>query len=477
MFKRSLVHLQQVAAATASSSSSSPSSPVFDITIIGAGLVGSTLAKSLECSPLTKHLKVALIDRPNHFSKFSSYRFRCDEPGLRCTALNATSIQLLRQIQVWPLVQSATQYNSMKVWDRNNTLIQFDSTASTTASATSAATTAMLGSMIENDDLLNQVWNQLQHVEKLNVDQVTRLERDEHAPIVKIHLNRHNSSDGASSAVIKTRMVVGCDGQESIVRKTGNFSGVSYRYPVRSFVCSVECDRAVPVAMQKFAAEGVLALLPMYSTSNKNVYNIVFTTSAERALEMGKMSEEQIIAMFNKIWNANDLNILRLNNPQKGSFPLTRSHVDQYHSWEGRLFVMGDAAHSMLPIAGQGLNAGMYDITEFIACLQNSLETGHDITNFSTMNKEWWWRNESMVRGVEHVRGMYGVGEVLSQHHLAGTVLDKVRGLGLNLLNMRNPLSDRIRQELVSVALGNYASTSHIGPDGIIRQDLPAQFA
>jgi len=317
-------------------------------------------------------------------------------------------------------------------------------------------------------------------VNKLNVDQVTRLEKDESSPFVKVHLTHagnHNNSTSSSSSVLKARLVVGCDGQESIVRKTGHFSGTSHRYPVRSFVCSVECDRAVPVAMQKFSSEGILALLPMYSTSHQNVYNIVFTTSAEKALDMGNMTEDQILTMFSNIWNMGEVNIVKFNSPQKGSFPLTRSHVDQYHSWEGRLFVMGDAAHSMLPIAGQGLNAGMYDITEFVACLQNSLETGHDITNFSTMNKEWWWRNESVLRGVEHVRGAFGVGEVISQHHLAGFLLDKARGVGLNVLNWRNPISDKLRGELVNVALGNYATTSHIGPQGVIRQDLPAQFS
>jgi ubiquinone biosynthesis UbiH/UbiF/VisC/COQ6 family hydroxylase len=444
----------------------------YDICIIGAGLVGSTLARTLECSPFTKHLRIALIDRVEHFSKFEtkSYVFNREQPGIRCSALNMTSVSLLDKVNVWNWdmggLKSATAYSSMKVWDRNNSMIRFDS--SDNLIIRGSFKNNSLGYMVDNDDLLDTLLNKMENVDRLSIKEVTKLENLQDSNQVTVHFKKQGQHDAGK---ISAKLVVGCDGQDSIVRKSGTFSGVSYRYPLRSFVCSVECDRSVPIALQKFSDEGVLAILPMFSTGTKNVYNIVFTTDADRALEMSKLSEQELIARLNAIWNVGELVILKLNSQMKGSFPLVRSHVDCYYSWNGKLFVLGDAAHTMLPIAGQGLNMGMYDITEFVAALQNSLETGHEITTFhSNQLSKWWWRNESIVRGVEHVRDVYGVGQIVNSNNqppVLSNLLDSMRGLGLKMLNGRNFLSDKLRQELVNIGLGNYARTEHLGVNGI----------
>jgi hypothetical protein len=113
----------------------------------------------------------------------------------------------------------------------------------------------------------------------------------------------------------------------------------------------------------------------------------------------------------------------------------------------------------------------MYEITEFAAALQNSLETGHEITRFySNQLNISWWRNKSIVRGVEHVRDLYGVEQIVNSNNqppVLSNLLDSMSRLGLKMLNGRNFLSDNLRQKLVNIGLGNYARTEHLGFNGV----------
>ncbi len=79
----------------------------------------------------------------------------------------------------------------------------------------------------------------------------------------------------------------------------------------------------------------------------------------------------------------------------------------------------------------------MYDITEFAAALQNSLETGHEFTRFySNQLNISWWRNKSIVRGVEHVRDLYGVEQIVNSNNqppVLSNLLDSMSSLGLKI--------------------------------------------
>jgi 2-octaprenylphenol hydroxylase len=409
----------------------------FDIVIVGAGLVGATLARALEVSPVTRNLKVALVDKPMHFQRMSQYKYLA--PGVRTSALNQSTINTLNRIGLWNTLYSKTMFNQVNAFDKDNYMVNFYA---------SDVSSEWLGAIVDNDEMIFNALSNSFNVHRFpasqtNIENVT----DRNQVIVTIDDKK-----------LVSKVVIGCDGRDSIVRKVGNFASSTRAYPLSSFVCMVECDRTSPTTYQKFSDKGILALLPISQTLP--IYSIVFTTDHEFASDLNKSSEEALISKLQLIWNmgtADAPSILRLHSPIKGSFPLFRGHVDQYHSWNGKLFVLGDAAHQMLPIAGQGFNMGVFDIAQYIQQLQGILEAGQDITSVRN-TKEWWWRNETTIKGVEAIREAFGVGEV-AQSLPPIPFLDQMRHMGFRVLSS----SAAMRRTFIEQAMGVYSSTDHIG--------------
>jgi len=302
-----------------------------DIAIVGGGIVGLTLAAALKKS----ELNIAVID------KKASHQPLAEKPTARVSAINQANIAALQQLDVWEHVQQdrASAYTHMHVWDKDSFGdIHFacDEMGSDT-----------LGVIMENQALVNGLSDAVsaQH----NVQLVTAgIERVLAGPNQTMLMLDNNDA-------ISCRLLVGADGGNSYVRKQAGFSITFKDYEHTAIVANIRTKEPHnKVARQAFTPTGPLALLPM---ADPHVCSIVWSQSPDAAGALMSMDEtgfcNALSAASNSVLGTASLETQRV------SFPLTMRYAREWA--KNGVVLVGDAAHTIHPLAGQGANLGMQD--------------------------------------------------------------------------------------------------------------------
>lgn len=331
----------------------------YDVVIHGAGIPGLALALRL-ISMQKVSLSVLLIDRsplrpqplvhapPQSVNSFDQ----------RVYALTYASKALLQSINVWPGDQAERiyPYRNIHVWDSGgHGEIHFDAAEMGTSS---------LGYIVEgrviHDWLVNAV------LERDLIDIV----HDEE--LVSIHQQPGQLALFFDSGKqLSTKLVVGADGAFSKVRELAGIDEMGWRYDQQSVVATVETGKDHgAVAWQQFLPEGPLAFLPMrYSWGS-----IVWSTSRDRAEWLCRISDDEFLEILSD--NAQMKSGQMKNVGPRACFPLALRHVRSYTAQ--RIALVADAAHTVHPLAGQGLNLGLLDIEALSRQLMGALKTGKD---------------------------------------------------------------------------------------------------
>jgi len=231
----------------------------------------------------------------------------------------------------------------------------------------------------------------------------------------------------ADGRILKTRLLIGADGDKSIVKKAANISSWGWNYNRKGVVATVTCSQHT-TAWQRFLPEGPLALLPL----NGNMSSIVWSTTPQHANNLLNMSDEDFVSELNNGLNSpirysnytiNEISdifggyfpaytpvppIITQVVSKRAAFPLKFSHALQYV--KPRLALIGDAAHSIHPLAGQGVNIGFSDVISLRKTIAESLETGHDIGDIlllSSYERERKMANTLMMHGIDSLHSIY----------------------------------------------------------------------
>jgi 2-polyprenylphenol 6-hydroxylase len=311
----------------------------FDVAVIGTGVVG--LAAGLGCSQ--QGLKVALIG-PVPRLRVPTTEAPFDP---RIYALADTSIDLLEQVRVWPQVDSHRIQPVLRM--------QIDGDAGGSLSFDAyAATVDRLATIVEESELLRALWlacgftPALSHVE----DSFEALTSGESSVRVRL----------AGGGVIDTRLVLGADGRSSAVRAAGGFNGVEKPYGQTAVVANFACSEPHRcVAHQFFTDQGVVALLPLPGQHA----SLVWSAPSELAAELLALSGPELAARVNARTQGRLGELTRLG--QAYGFELCDLRVDRIVA--SRLALLGDAAHVVHPLAGQGLNLGLQDVAQLLKVL------------------------------------------------------------------------------------------------------------
>lgn len=312
----------------------------YDILIVGGGMVGAALA----CGLGDSHLRMAVIDsaEPPDFT-------HSDEMSLRVSAISAASQRFFEAVDAWPLMlkRRVCPYRRMHVMDGEaggETLFDCAEVAE-----------PQLGHIIENRVIQLALVERLKQFDNIDWMCPASIQRMQHeGDVVRVTLG-----DGQ---VVTTRLLVGADGARSQVREQMGIALDEQSYEHCALVATVET--ALPqqdVTWQRFMPTGPQAFLPLLG----HRASMVWYHDADEIARLQDLDEEAFLSEMQAAFPSQLGGLNRL--IERGSFPLVRRHAKQYV--KPRVALVGDAAHTIHPLAGQGVNLGLMDA----ACLAEVL--------------------------------------------------------------------------------------------------------
>lgn len=385
-----------------------------DIAIVGGGIVGLTLAAALKDAPF----RIAVVNDGPIQQPLS------DKPSARVSAINQANITALKTLGAWPHIQPdrANSYTSMHVWDN-------DSFGDIHFNCDEVGSDA-LGVIIENQALVNG----LAHVvsQQANVTVITSsIERVLTSPQQSMLML--NNGDALSC-----RLLVGADGANSFVRKQANLPLTFRDYQHTAIVANIRTQ--LPhnnVARQAFTPTGPLALLPM---SDPNVCSIVWSQTPTATKQLLALSEAKFCNAL-VVASNNVLGSIQLETP-RAAFPLTMRYA---RNWaKDGVVLVGDAAHTIHPLAGQGANLGMQDALALAETLSALLEQQKDIGLHRNLRS---YERARKTQAVKMIAAMDGFKFLFEGNN---PLKKLIRGVGLAATDKL----DVVKQALVNHAMG-----------------------
>ncbi len=317
--------------------------PRLDVVVVGGGVVGTSAALVLARSGMD----VALVEA------VEPARWDADRPDLRVYAFAPDSAALLDSCGVWNEVirARAQPYRRMRVWDSGGLGIAGSHELTFDADAFARRE---LGWIVEHGLLVDRLWNAL-HPVGVQVRcpaRVEMLEQDDAG--VRLHMDDGSRLDAS--------IVIAADGAESAVRGLAGMTVDRHDYLQRGIVAYVATEHGHQhTAWQRFLPGGPLAVLPcpdMTGTPDGCRISIVWTLPNEEAARMLALDEAAFNAALTRAFDAR-LGAMTLLS-ERVAFPLRRQLVREFV--QGRVLAIGDAAHVVHPLAGQGVNLGLRDV-------------------------------------------------------------------------------------------------------------------
>jgi len=427
---------------------------VFDVVIVGAGMVGLSLACALKTLPATQTLNIAIIDKNPILEKS---QWQGTDP--RVSAIVKSSENLLRNIGAWPYIEHHHQhaYTAMEVWEKDGTAsIEFDS---------AEVSHTELGFITENrvlqrslyDCLLalqeeeNQAYNEetssKKSSEKSNSlqwffsDAISHLEKaTPNNKKTKENKNRNWIVNFENQKSINARLLIGADGAMSFIRNQLNISLNSKNLEHKAMVCHVSCEEAHNnVARQLFLIDGPLAFLPQ---PDPHMCSIVWSSSHEKIDQLMALDAPAFNVKLAKAFEYK-LGSIQFSDA-RFSFPLHQRHADSYI--EKNAALIGDAAHTIHPLAGQGVNLGFMDAAVLAEEIARAVKRGFDINSREMLRRYERRRRGQVSLMMQSMRGFQQL------YATKNADLIGLRNLGVKLVNNMSPIKHQVLKHAMGLS-------------------------
>lgn len=417
-------------------------------------------------NPVTAGLRVALVEAQD-LSQTRTWKPPPTRFSNRCSSLTPTSARFLDQIGAWQhLERSRIQgYQEMQVWDGvTDARIEFDWAGEERGQDQEGRTIAH---MTENLNLTSGLLRRLDELggaevfDGARVEGITLGEETEELDLSGwpvVHL--------AGGKQLHARLLVGADGANSPVRSFAGIESRGWDYERHGVVATLELEGdgwggdQYKVAYQRFLPTGPVAMLPLPG----NHSTLVWSTTPANAARLKSLSAQDFVALVNAAFRLKPVDLEYMHTQAAGqidelawrlqhtnfdahvipqtvtsvqdgtvaSFPLKMRHADTYIG--ERVALVGDAAHTIHPLAGQGLNQGQGDVQSLVAAVEYAVSHGQDLGTRMALepyNDERYAANHVLLGVCDKLHKLYSVGD---------GPLVPLRSLGLNAVNAMKPL-------------------------------------
>jgi len=388
----------------------------YDVIIIGGGLVGASLARALAPLPL----RIALID--------NQPLERRRQPGfdVRALALSWGSRKILGGLGCWDAISAtASPIEHIHVSDRGHFGI-------TRLHAREYHLPA-LGYVCEADDLGNALGGLV--TDQPNLDLLIPAEvsdisvSEQHATVTLAPGNRS----------ITARLVVAADGSESPIREALNIPSRRWEYDQAAVIATVRPQRPHhQVAYERFTDSGPMAMLPL----TEDRCSLVWTVAAKDSDELLTLDSEQFLTRLGDRFGSRLGRFEQVG--RRSAFPLYQRFAGD--TVTSRVALLGNAAHTLHPVAGQGFNLGLRDVAALAEIIANCSRTDDDPGDFNQLRDYQAWRSDDQHRTSLFTDGLARV----FTNPLLPVVL--ARNTALGLLDITPPLKRRFASQTMGLS-------------------------
>lgn len=340
-----------------------------DVAVVGGGLVGLTLA----CALGREGVRVAVIEA--HEARLPQR----EGYDLRTSAITPVSQRILENLGAWQRlpVQRLGPFEHMHVWDRpRHGELHFDA---------ADANLPRLGYIVENRELAHALEQTAGALDTIRMYRPARLEHLDPGP--------HASTLWLDGARVEARLVAGADGAHSRVRDLCAIEARVRPYAQEALVATVRTTGShARTAWQRFLPDGPLAFLPLPD----NWSSVVWSTRPEHARALERLDDDALRGALTGAYEGRLGSVSEI--AGRGRFALTRVQARRYLA--PRVALLGDAAHSIHPLAGQGVNLGLLDAATLAEIVADLIADGRDPGLEGNLRRyERWRRGHNLLTG------------------------------------------------------------------------------
>lgn len=331
----------------------------FDVVIAGGGMVGLATAAALQGSGL----RIAVVEH-----RIPELAELTPEPALRVSAINAASERLLQHLGVWQdiLALRVSAYQGMEVWDS-------DSFGRIEFRAQEYGHTH-LGHIIENDVIQQALWNKVARQSEVTMIAPATFQQvawGENEAFITLN----------NGQMLTARLVIGADGAQSWLRQHADIPLTFWDYGHHALVATIKTEQPHDgCARQVFRPNGILAFLPL---EDEHLCSIVWSVGPEEARRLEALSDSDFNRELAVAFDTR-LGLCEVVSPRQ-SHPLVGRYARSFAAH--RLALVGDAAHTIHPLAGQGVNLGFMDAAELASEIKRLQRQGKDIGRYMYLRR------------------------------------------------------------------------------------------
>uniref|UniRef100_UPI00398EC9E1 ubiquinone biosynthesis monooxygenase COQ6, mitochondrial n=1 Tax=Pristiophorus japonicus TaxID=55135 RepID=UPI00398EC9E1 len=429
---------------------------LYDVVISGGGMVGTAMACALAYDQNLLGKKILLLEAGNKKTDGKLPELHSN----RVSALTPGTAAALNRVGAWDQICNMRYkpFKRMQIWDEcSDAMITFDK----------ADLLEDIGFVVENDVILSALSKQLaaaaDRVHVLYRSRVVNYIWPE--PNLAPDTNPWVQVELADGSKLQTKLLIGADGPNSMVRQSADIQTVQWKYDQSAVVATLRLAEPTDnnVAWQRFLVTGPIAMLPL----SDNLSSLVWSTSHQHASDLLSMDDETFVDAINSAFWSNENHsefidtassmfrtafmflmpsgtsvrqlppsVAHIDPKSRAMFPLGLGHATKYVG--SRVALIGDAAHRVHPLAGQGVNLGFGDVASLSQHLSEAAFNGRDLGSTQHLNAfetDRQRHNLPIMAAIDLLKRLYSTKS-------APVVL--LRSLGLNMTNTVVPIKEQI---------------------------------